>query len=265
MKRTKRIVALTLALLLCLPLCSCKELDDMRAVHTLRQGDGTILWDGTIFVPYDDYLLSELENVGYKIDHSFLNRMVLTDANVPVLLSDSMFGQTIFSNADKTILYSYPQDKIYLRSEEYERLVAYIWAEIEAYRSKRMGTQYKLWVYVSQVDKHCFIPLSESQKYAVDYALSKVKPEWSKSMTYADSVTIRGYNEDGDWITTIASLLKQPDGHFCLVVNGHDGDWIYAIQEEQTDELAAAYDSCCTLLSTAAEDWPPENVTFYEG
>ena len=30
MKKAKRIVALALALLLCLPLCSCKELDDMR-------------------------------------------------------------------------------------------------------------------------------------------------------------------------------------------------------------------------------------------
>ena len=48
MKTRKRWIALLAALMMCLSLCGCQELDDMRATHAFWQEDGSILWNGNV-------------------------------------------------------------------------------------------------------------------------------------------------------------------------------------------------------------------------
>ena len=263
MKIAKRIVALLLSLLLCLSLCSCMELDAMRAQHALQQEDGTVLWDGKTFVPYSSYTLRELQEMGFGVD--YWSTLQLTDADVPVLLSNSQFGRTIFVTADAMVLTSYAQDLLYIREEDYDSCAADIAEIIGEYHAKKMGTQYELRFYVSQVGKYCNIPLSASQKAVIDHVLIKEEPERSEPKIYVDGADIMGYNIFGDRVATVATLIRRPDGPYCLVVKEAGLDLIYTIPQEQADELAAAYDAHCVLLGTAAEDWPPQSVTFYEG
>ena len=51
MTKTNRMLSLLLVMLLCLSLCSCKELDAKRAVHAVLDKDGTILWNETVYKP----------------------------------------------------------------------------------------------------------------------------------------------------------------------------------------------------------------------
>ena len=263
MKQWKRIVALLLSLLLCLSLCSCMELDAMRAQHALQQEDGTVLWDGKTFVPYSSYTLRELGEMGYGVDSWGV--LLLTDADVPVLLSNGQFGQSIYVDASSTILKSYAQDRLYIREDVYDSNAADIAAVIEEYHAKKKEMQYELRFYVSQVERYCNIPLSESQKAVIDHVLLKEEPERTKPNIYTDGADIIGYNIYGERVSTVTTLIQRPDGPYCLVVKEAGLDLIYTIPQEQADELAAAYDAYCALLGTAAEDWPPQSVTFYEG
>jgi hypothetical protein len=77
MKKSKRWIALLLALLLCTSLCGCRELEDMRATHAVWQEDGTILWDGVVY--------RELQNVPEEYQHYVNGTIFVTETDVPVL------------------------------------------------------------------------------------------------------------------------------------------------------------------------------------
>ena len=119
MKRVKKIVALLLCMAFCLPLCSCKELDDMRAQHAILQEDGTILWNGQVYKELPtlqrELMLEEDENW-----------ISVTLPDVPVLLSERFDEFTAISMGDGVILLDYDSEwySYYCRADRYDELVA---------------------------------------------------------------------------------------------------------------------------------------------
>ena len=93
MKQVKRIVALLLCVALCLPLCSCKELDDMRARQAFLQEDGTLLMNGHVYKELPAF------NRELMLDEDG-NWISVILPSVPVLLSESFLIYLIRSMGD---------------------------------------------------------------------------------------------------------------------------------------------------------------------
>lgn len=120
MKRFKKLVALALAVLLCVSLCGCQELEDMRAAHAFLQEDGTIQWNGSTY--------RQLENVPEGFQFYGGNRVLVTLPDVPVLLSEA-FGENFYADKDGVILHSWSQgveEAFFCREDCYDEMVSYL-------------------------------------------------------------------------------------------------------------------------------------------
>lgn len=96
MKKCKRWIAVLLISVMCLSLCGCQDLEDMRAAHALWQEDGSILWNG------DVYRLIENVPESHGILYG-MREVYVTEADVPVLLSQ-MMGNRFDVTANEVIL-----------------------------------------------------------------------------------------------------------------------------------------------------------------
>jgi len=79
--KLKRIILLAVALVMCISLCSCLDLDAEREKHAKLQDDGSIMLNGNKYV-----LLPESEELSpyVKYSNGYLN---LTDKDVPLLFA----------------------------------------------------------------------------------------------------------------------------------------------------------------------------------
>ena len=118
MKKYIKIVLATLLMLcICFSLCSCIELDDLKAQHAVQMSDYEIVLQGKSYIEFAD---DEIEiNMGYDDDeYSYCN---VTKENVPVLLSSAQ-GHTAEINTKKgIILYNgryYAREDIYPTAKE---------------------------------------------------------------------------------------------------------------------------------------------------
>ena len=87
MKKMKRWIALLVALLMCLSLCGCQALDDMRATHAVYQEDGSILWNDVVYRKLENVDQIDVLDVSY--DYAWI---YVTESDVPVLLIN-WFGE----------------------------------------------------------------------------------------------------------------------------------------------------------------------------
>lgn len=123
MKKAKRWIALLVALLMCLSLCGCQALDDMRATHAVYQEDGSILWNGQVYRQLGNVEMRD--EIAMVYDHQFIN---VTTKDVPVLLSD-VFGEQYDVCADGTLLESNYWSEgytLYCREDVYEETAEYL-------------------------------------------------------------------------------------------------------------------------------------------
>ena len=123
MRKCKRWIAVLLISVMCLSLCGCQDLEDMRAAHARWQDDGSILWNG------DTY--RELENVPEEMQIYVGQLIHLTDADVPVLLSET-FGSWLEVDASGVLLQRYANGKehYYCRDDQYDEIAEYLSAGI---------------------------------------------------------------------------------------------------------------------------------------
>lgn len=122
MKRSKRIIALLLAVALCLPLTGCQALETMRQEQGFWQEDGSVLWDGKVYLPLSG--AGEL-NLSYEEDQPSIS---VTEPDVPVLLSTFM-GEGMDVYQDGLLLESWTYETggermIYCRADRYEEIAA---------------------------------------------------------------------------------------------------------------------------------------------
>lgn len=113
MKRSKRILCLLTAILLCLSLTACNDLDEMRANHAIRQEDGTILWNG--------YTYRMLEGDYTYLNVDYVHIIYATDPDVPVLLS-SMEGHPHYVSKNELLLVGtrYAEETVFCREDYYQ-------------------------------------------------------------------------------------------------------------------------------------------------
>jgi hypothetical protein len=111
----KRILTAALALMLLLSLSGCGALDQMRSRHALYLGDGTVVWNGETYkaLPECDYLAPEMD---------YGPSIMLTEKDVPVLLSDIFFRDSLDVSKDKNFLYSYEIGIYYCKEEIHDEI-----------------------------------------------------------------------------------------------------------------------------------------------
>ena len=139
MKKWKRWIAIVLVSLLCLSLCGCQRLEDMRAVHAVWQEDGNILWDGNVYHKLE--VDTSLENFDFTYAYDY-RCIYVTEADVPVLLSN-WFGDLVDVRANGMVLeyYNYrlleEEYQFYCREDVYDEVV----------RDLTMGVQLNTYFY----------------------------------------------------------------------------------------------------------------------
>lgn len=125
MKKAKRIVALLLTVIMCLSLCGCQNLEDMRAAHAFWQEDGSIKWNGNVYLP--------LKDVPKEMRFAHGSSVCVTEKDVPVLLS-GIFGDTFNADPSGVLLCTmyYGEDEAYYcREDQYAYILEYLQQGVE--------------------------------------------------------------------------------------------------------------------------------------
>ena len=205
MKRVKRIVALALALLLCLPLCSCKELDDMRDRQAVRQKDGTLLFNEQIYkvLPYTGEALNQ--------DTDYDGQIMVTELGVPVLLSKMMgsYARTLGDGA--FIEFDAYDNEYYCREDLYDELVAVV--EENAPISKYYYTYY--------IPRNIDYILTVEQMAVIDAVLRHAEELVDPKEVHTNySLKLYGLTEDGWFRKNVCRIeynIDYSDNHYYLV------------------------------------------------
>lgn len=191
MKKSKRWIALLLALLLCASLCGCQELEDMRANHAVWQEDGTILWNGVVY--------RELADVPEEYQHVVDGMIFVTEADVPVLLSQE-FGTNWTVDTERGLLHSWNhngQETFFCREDRYEEMAEYF----QKYFDKELVMDtyfYHSWpVSHGQQTEETYY-LSDSEKTAVNTLLNG-----SEFVVLKDQDEFFGSFEDDEFCVTL--------------------------------------------------------------
>lgn len=211
MKTCKRWIAVLLAVLMCLSLCGCQALEDMRAAQAVYQEDGSILWNGQVYRMLGDtasrgdiYIVGDNQNV------------YVTQKDVPVLLSE-FFGEPYDVCADGTLLESYTWDGgyiMYCREDVYDATAEYL----------KNGFQLDTYFY-SYYDEETYdgnnYYLTEYQTNAVNDVLANVIPaplETYEDEAIWDSLYLNGCDESHRFSQNyLMDLWITEDGYFLVV------------------------------------------------
>lgn len=124
MKKAKRWTALLLMVLMCLSLCGCQNLEDMRAAHAFWQEDGSIKWNGNVYLP--------LTGVPEGFLFFYEQTVHVTEPDVPVLLSDTL-GESFTVDEKGVILHSWNWDgaeTYFCREDKYDYIMEYLQEDI---------------------------------------------------------------------------------------------------------------------------------------
>ncbi|MEE0839993.1 MAG: hypothetical protein U0L72_05510 [Acutalibacteraceae bacterium] len=114
-KFIKRISFLILALCICLLLCSCKELDEMKA-------NRAVFTDETYTeILFDSNTYKLIYNWPEEVNISYYDSTMVSEKEVPVLLS-TYFGKLSFFDAEKRVL-CVDYDKYYCREDVYNSVI----------------------------------------------------------------------------------------------------------------------------------------------
>lgn len=215
MKRTKRLLALLLAVLLCLSLCGCDRLDEMRRHQGFWQEDGTILLNGQIYKP----LPSVSDNFNWDPNHE---DVFITESDVPVLLS-LLEGNPFSVSWGKIMLDGYdPKTDApiqYCRADKYELVCGMLANDfaVETY-----GYEY----YDSKTQTYKDYNLTEAQKTGIAkiYATAKKREQTFEENGEYD-VSIYGYSADNLFCRLLFNLVQDEKGKFTL----QDDAYIYDV------------------------------------
>lgn len=147
MKNTvKRLASVLLIILICLSLCSCAELDEMKEQQAffLNEDHTEILWNDVVYkcIPLNDNILGDFQMAGY-----------MTNSDVPVLLS-GMFGYSFTVVEPYGIIHGV-KDMYYCKADEYDyymTLLANYNKDKYAYRTDELIGEHSYRSYLNIVD-----------------------------------------------------------------------------------------------------------------
>jgi len=236
LKRTKRVCLLLLALFLCLPLCSCKELDDMRDRQVFIQEDGTLLWKGQIYkklpnVNNTNLLKNPREFMQPRDDFGSLR---VTYPDLPVLLSrrfDEAMGYSI-GNGDVIYVYNTSALDIgghYCLPEYYDEIVQVI---------EKIVPLSKYYFESYDTDTGNMVPcfLTDEQEEAVKHVLrtGEIMDESNVSTNYGFALYVCDYYE---WIRQYVVDVHYSEEEYYLINTSSNGDFKHIRVPEEYKSL----------------------------
>ena len=210
MKKWKRFAAVTAVMMLCLSLCGCQALEDMRAVHAVWQEDGSILWNGDVY--------RKLEGATDAIQPFYsMNSIRVTEADVPVLLS-GMFGTSADVSRDGMLLCVMHWDggyTTYCHEDHFD--------EINAYLQGDMAIDHYCYSYWSDEGELMYYYLTQEQQQVIDEILLSEEPlpsEWDGYANYEEgeyTLVIEGCDEKHlftEWY--MFEIAVEKDGYYLI-------------------------------------------------
>lgn len=252
MKRLKRWCMALTALLLCVSLCGCNELDQMQAAHGIRVDKKTISWNGYTYTLLEGYW------TGLMAEHA--GSVFVTEPDVPVLLSQ-MFGEIYSVNSGGTLLSTYftyhdeilgeAGEKIFCRSDLLE------WLEDAFINGYDLETyKFEYWDEAAG-DSRVYTPTADQMK-AVETVLKTVDPFAVEEYYPSDDscITLYGYSAHGLFVEHIG-WIDYIDGYYYIFrENGHEG---YGWNEDcyiVPEDLYPVFDS---IMDAKAQENPVAN------
>ena len=157
MKLFRRLFLVLLSLLVCLSLCGCRQLDEMKAKHAVWRKDGTILWNGTVYRP--------LPRRNFDLNgNRFTESINVTESDVPVLLSED-YGERFYGTEDGVFLYGYKSDEEYTNhTREYCRADKYKEVRAEFDQMERLeGLCYDYYDQADHTHKTYYLTVEQQQ------------------------------------------------------------------------------------------------------
>lgn len=236
MKKMKRILAVVLSVVLCLSLCGCRELDEMKANHATWMENGNIQWNGHTYIPL--YSTDEMVYYEYVEDLNWDDSEVIhvTNPDVPVLLSSTL-GTNGYTGADGLLLevnrYAMPpsisvndtleyayKNYVYCRSDVYN------WT-VEALQSGYDIQEYGYYFYDYDNGEEKRGTLTDAQRQAIEDVINNVTPitvpaEESYYYDYERSLTLSAYSMAHLFSQDMGELYYNNNGAYSLVVSYYD-------------------------------------------
>lgn len=230
MKKAKRIWALVLTVILCVSLCGCQDLDDMKARQATWMENGHILWNGYEYLPLSESAYGMYYNYTDDLNWDDSEMVYITEADVPVLLSEE-FGRRGYSGADGLLI----EVNVYVNDEHinnvYCRADMYDWT-LNALQNGYEIQEYGYYYFDYMEGESHTGNLTEAQRQAVDDVLNNVRPitaeeDFYPHYDYEQSLTISAYS--------MAHLFSKGIGELCYI-NG-----TYSIVDSYYDEEGLCY------------------------
>lgn len=241
MKRTRKAFTLLLVLLMCLSLCSCKELDARRNHHVLMQEDGTLLWKGYIYRPLP--LLDELR--GFMLDTDYDSSLYITKPDVPVLLNLYFMECGGYSMGNGLLIRSYGGEaEYYCREDRYDELSSVI-------KEEAPMTKYYYSYYTDEKENYF---LTEEQMDAIRatlYEYETVSPELI-STQYA--ITVFACDEKEWFKQFYLNIEYSTEAYYLILSEGYFDEYIRVPEE---------YNSVFADIVAMDQQWN-HNVVFTE-
>lgn len=162
----KKVLALTLCVLLAGMFAGCDMLDEMREDQAFSLGYGEVLWNGNIYKVLP-------ENKYFNPIISGERSIVLTEEDVPVLLSDTIYLTYLGVSEDEVLLQSYASDGVYCRADQHQALAKRL---SEPFVAEELCFQYSYYDFEKDEYVEGFHTLTPTQSHAVNEVLTTVTP-----------------------------------------------------------------------------------------
>lgn len=223
MKRTKQALSLLVVLGLCLSLCGCNALDELRQSRVTIPREGVLrLYDGTEYK-----LLPECEEL-CPIWDDMVYSYYIVEEDLPLLLTQ--FANPITCSKDGLIMEVYREDvEYYCRTDVYDSIIARI----------EQGFTPEVYGYIyfdpqaGDYGEEVLYELTPTQAAAVEQVYTTVEPEKlpaAAKLTYDRKVDLYLYSAD--------HLFRQDTVDICVVEGEYflvsNDNAIYTVPKELT-------------------------------
>ena len=209
----RRYIAALLALVLCMSLCGCDRLDELKANHAVWQSDGSILWNGVVYKP--------LPPMNSDVDVNTLHftwGLRVTEPDVPVLLSEEL-GRGFDVSEDQQFIYGSVQVDVYsyehrlfCREDRYEDVVA---RYQEGFVSDRLCYDY--YNYTTRQSETYY--LTVEQEYAFYHVVQTVIPSEKVDYNAMQEEYLKACDEDDLYRQDVCTIAYFGNGFAIIRYN----------------------------------------------
>lgn len=225
MKKIRKVLSLLIILGICISLCGCNQLDELRASRAIATEKGTIiLSDGSEYKA-----LPECE----ELSPDFFNgdTVYVVEEEVPLLLT-TFSNTSFFKSNDGIFLQSYQDvsNIFYCRTDVYDSI-------LERINDGFTGEDYGYWYYDYEKDEEGFYKLKSDQADAIQDVLTNQKGE---QLPFAAAIEYECFADL--WLCTGDKLFMRDTVDICVVEgkyyvadNGFENITFYSVPDELSD------------------------------